>query len=103
MINTPSSRRTFLRNTVLAGGGVVLGINWLTGCKNASGDAVLAMPKEWFNFNAYLKIGENGVVTIFSPNPEFGQNEITSMPLPASAVASPPISAMPAMPPTCWI
>jgi isoquinoline 1-oxidoreductase subunit beta len=81
IINTPTSRRTFLRNSILAGGGMVIGINWLTGCKNASGDAALTMPKEWFNFNAYLKIGDNGVVTIFTPNPEFGQNVMTSMPM----------------------
>ena len=29
----------------------------------------------------YLKIGENGVVTILSPNPEIGQNVKTSMPM----------------------
>ena len=39
------------------------------------------MPKEWFDINAYLKIGDNGRVTIFSPNPEFGQGVITSMPM----------------------
>jgi len=76
-----NSRRTFLKNTLLASGGLVIGVNWLTGCKNASSEAALAMPKEWFNFNAYLKIGENGVVTIFTPNPEFGQNVMTSMPM----------------------
>lgn len=80
-IKTPYNRRSFLKNTVLAGGGMVIGFNWLTGCKPASQQEMLTMPKEWFNFNAYLKIGENGVVTIFSPNPEFGQNLITSMPM----------------------
>ncbi len=39
------------------------------------------MPEEWFELNGYLKIGENGVVTIMSPNPEFGQNVKTSMPM----------------------
>ncbi len=39
------------------------------------------MPEEWYNLNAYLKIGENGVVTIMAPNPEFGQNVKTSMPM----------------------
>ena len=60
---------------------MVIGINWLTGCKNVSGDAALTMPKEWFDINAFLKIGDNGVVTIYSPNPEFGQNVMTSMPM----------------------
>ncbi len=80
-MTTSNSRRTFLKNSVLASGGMVIGVNWLTGCKNASSEAALTMPKEWFNFNAYLKIGENGVVTIFTPNPEFGQNVMTSMPM----------------------
>ena len=35
----------------------------------------------WFEMNGYLKIGENGVVTIMSPNPEIGQNVKTSMPM----------------------
>jgi isoquinoline 1-oxidoreductase beta subunit len=39
------------------------------------------MPKEWFELNSYVKIGENGVVTLFSPNPEFGSNVKTSMPM----------------------
>jgi isoquinoline 1-oxidoreductase beta subunit len=39
------------------------------------------MPEEWHDINAFLKIGENGVVTIYSPNPEIGQNIKTSMPM----------------------
>ena len=41
----------------------------------------MAMPKEWFDINAFLKIGDNGIVTIMSPNPEIGQNVKTSMPM----------------------
>jgi isoquinoline 1-oxidoreductase subunit beta len=41
----------------------------------------LEMPDEWFEMNGYLKIGDNGVVTIYSPNPEIGQNVKTSMPM----------------------
>ena len=39
------------------------------------------LPKEWFELNGYIKIGENGLVTIMSPNPEIGQNVKTSMPM----------------------
>lgn len=39
------------------------------------------MPDEWFKINGYLKIGNNGVTTIMSPNPEIGQNVKTSMPM----------------------
>ena len=39
------------------------------------------MPEEWFELNSYIKIGNNGVVTLMSPNPEFGSNVKTSMPM----------------------
>jgi len=63
----------------MAGGGLMLSFSWL-GCEPDSKEA-LAMPKEWFELNGYLKIGENGIVTIMSPNPEIGQNVKTSMPM----------------------
>jgi isoquinoline 1-oxidoreductase beta subunit len=49
--------------------------------QNASPEEVAVMPKEWFEINGYLKIGDNGMVTIMSPNPEIGQNVKTSMPM----------------------
>ncbi len=69
-----------MKITAMAGGGMVLGFSWLAGCKPPA-DEVLELPKEWFNINGFLKIGENGVVTIMSPNPEIGQNVKTSMPM----------------------
>lgn len=75
-----SSRRSFLKNTLFAGGGIVIGFDWLAQQNLAIKDN-LALPKEWFDFNSYLKIGDNGVVTILTPNPEFGQNVMTSMPM----------------------
>jgi len=59
---------------------MMLGFSWLASCQSKPKD-VLTMPKEWFNINGFLKIGENGVVTIMSPNPEIGQNIKTSMPM----------------------
>lgn len=80
IVKTSYNRRSFLKTITAAGGGMVLGFSWLTSCTSDPED-ILAMPEEWFNINAYLKIGDNGVVTIMSPNPEFGQNVITSMPM----------------------
>ena len=80
-IKTSIGRRSFLKSSVMAGGGMMLGFSWLASCQNKTEEEVLAMPKEWFEINSYLKIGDNGVVTIFSPNPEFGQNVRTSMPM----------------------
>lgn len=58
----------------------MLGFSWLASCKPSSKE-MLTLPKEWYKINGYLKIGENGVVTIMSPNPEIGQNVKTSMPM----------------------
>ncbi len=79
-IKTSIGRRSFIKNVTLTGGGMVLGFSWLASCKSSTKE-VLAMPKEWFTINGYLKIGENGLVTIMSPNPEIGQNVKTSMPM----------------------
>ena len=75
------NRRSFFKITTLAGGGMVLGFS-MFGCKQPQEIAeVLEMPSEWYDINAFLKIGNNGVVTIFSQNPEIGQNIKTSMPM----------------------
>lgn len=81
IVKTSIGRRSFLKVSALAGGGLVLGFNSLISCANKSEVEVLALPKEWFEINGYLKIGDNGIVTIMSPNPEIGQNVKTSMPM----------------------
>ncbi|RMG20522.1 MAG: xanthine dehydrogenase family protein molybdopterin-binding subunit [Bacteroidetes bacterium] len=80
LIKTTYNRRSFFRTTALAGGGMMLGFSWLASCRPTP-EQVKNMPKEWFNINAFLKIGDNGVVTIMSPNPEIGQNVKTAMPM----------------------
>ncbi|NKI32300.1 xanthine dehydrogenase family protein molybdopterin-binding subunit [Croceivirga thetidis] len=81
--NKQLSRRAFMRNTALAGGGMVIGFNLLQSCKQK----VIVEPPvdlsllDYKDFNAFIKIAENGVVTIFSPNPEIGQGVKTSMPM----------------------
>ncbi len=82
IIKTAIGRRSFLKSSGLAGGGMMLGFSWLASCQSTKTEKeILAMPKEWFEINSYLKIGDNGVVTIYTPNPEFGQNVRTSMPM----------------------
>ncbi|MBL7473044.1 xanthine dehydrogenase family protein molybdopterin-binding subunit [Robertkochia sediminum] len=81
-IKTTIGRRSFIKSSALAGGGLMLGFSWLASCKRTEeAVAVLEMPEEWFEINGFLKIGDNGVVTIMSPNPEIGQNVKTSMPM----------------------
>tara|TARA_R110002012_G_scaffold295491_1_gene492048 strand:- start:200 stop:2461 length:2262 start_codon:yes stop_codon:yes gene_type:complete len=83
LIKTQIGRRAFIKNTSLASGGLILGFSMLNACKPKQAEtmAALEMPEEWFEMNGYLKIGDNGVVTILSPNPEIGQNVKTSMPM----------------------
>lgn len=64
------------------GGGLMLGFHW--GDSEASAMEVLsneAIAAGDQTFNSYLSISTDGVITIFSPNPELGQNIKTSFPL----------------------
>ncbi|MEM6724265.1 MAG: molybdopterin cofactor-binding domain-containing protein [Bacteroidota bacterium] len=78
---TSYNRRSFFKTAALAGGGMVLGFSWLASCNITSEQEALGLPDEWFQLNGFLKIGDNGLVTIMSPNPEIGQNVKTSMPM----------------------
>ena len=80
LIKTAIGRRAFIKNTCLAGGGMMLSFSWLASCKMTPQE-VKNLPEEWFKLNGHLKIGDNGLVTIMSPNPEGGQNVKTSMPM----------------------
>ena len=77
---TYMGRRSFIKTSVLSGGGMMVAFSWLASC-NLTTDQIKTLPKEWFKINGFLKIGENGLVTIMSPNPEIGQNIKTSMPM----------------------
>jgi len=82
IIKTTHNRRSFLKISGAAGGGMMLGFSWLAGCVSATETEVAkAIPDAWYNINAFLKIGDTGLVTIMSPNPEIGQNVKTSMPM----------------------
>jgi isoquinoline 1-oxidoreductase beta subunit len=74
------NRRSFLKASALAGGGMLLSFSWLAGC-NPTEEETSTIPKEWFELNSYIKIADNGQVTLFAPNPEFGQNVKTSLPM----------------------
>ncbi|GJM29290.1 MAG: isoquinoline 1-oxidoreductase subunit beta [Cyclobacteriaceae bacterium] len=78
LIKTKYDRRSFIKVSSLSTGGMLLGFSWLASCKP---DQVASVPKEWFDINGFLKIADNGLVTIMSPNPEIGQNVKTSMPM----------------------
>ena len=75
------SRRNFLKTSVLAGGGMLIGFNLLTACKPEVKMPVDIASLNFNDFNAFIKISDEGYVTIFSPNPEIGQGVKTSMPM----------------------
>ncbi|MES1217188.1 MAG: molybdopterin cofactor-binding domain-containing protein [Bacteroidota bacterium] len=76
-----TSRRDFIKLTSLTGGGLLLGFSWF----NAEAEMPAIMNRTNFTgdlgFNSYLSIGTDGTITIFSPNPELGQNIMTSFPM----------------------
>lgn len=75
------SRRSFIRSSALVGGGILLGVSFLNSCKEAAAPPVDIANLDFKDFNAFIKIAENGYVTIYSPNPEIGQGVKTSMPM----------------------
>ena len=72
-------RRSFLKTSAAVGGGLMVNFSWLAACQ--PGEEAASVPKEWFELNGFLKIADNGAITIISPNPEGGQNVKTSMPM----------------------
>lgn len=75
-----TSRRNFLKISSLTTGGLLIGFNWFDNSVKA---AVVAgnEAKETIAFNSYLSIATDGTITIYSPNPELGQNIKTSFPM----------------------
>src|SRR5438045_659889 len=79
---TNSSRRNFLKLAATAGGGLLLGFNWTSAgaiTPTVVSDAAIAAGS--VDFNSYLSIAPDGIVTIFSPNPEIGQGIKTAFPM----------------------
>ena len=75
------SRRNFLKTSILASGGMLIGFNLITACKPEAVMPVDIKKLNFNDFNAFIKISDEGYVTIFSPNPEIGQGVKTSMPM----------------------
>ncbi|MHA8053876.1 xanthine dehydrogenase family protein molybdopterin-binding subunit [Aquirufa sp. OSTEICH-129A] len=75
------SRRSFLKVSSLSGGGFMLGISWFASAKPVETLAELGAEPIWQELTSYIKITPDNVIKIFSPNPEFGQNVMTSLPM----------------------
>lgn len=75
-----SSRRDFLKLVAASGGGLLLGFHGL-GAGEAEAAVVDGLAANAAEFNSYLSIAPDGIVTIFSPNPEVGQGIKTAFPI----------------------
>jgi isoquinoline 1-oxidoreductase subunit beta len=73
-----AGRRSFL----ITAGGFSIGIA-LTGCASTdkSASREIKAASKYFNPNAWMSIGNNGIVTLMSPASEMGQGTMTAMPL----------------------
>jgi isoquinoline 1-oxidoreductase beta subunit len=75
------NRRSFLKSSSLAGGGLMLSFGWFSSTKAAEKIAQMGLPEEWSELAAYIKITPDNTIKILCPNPEFGQNVMTSLPM----------------------
>ncbi|MEJ1240549.1 molybdopterin cofactor-binding domain-containing protein [Chryseolinea sp. T2] len=80
-VNTSQTRRSFLKSSLLAGGGLMISFSGLTQYlrDNKAGSAEAAA--EWNEITGYIKITPDNIIKILNPNPEFGQNVMTSLPM----------------------
>jgi len=69
------SRRSFIKVTAVAGGGLLLGFSSANAATSTSG------LNEALSFNPFILISPDGFITIYSPNPEVGQGVKTAMPM----------------------
>ncbi|OIN61029.1 xanthine dehydrogenase family protein molybdopterin-binding subunit [Arsenicibacter rosenii] len=75
------SRRSFLTSSALAGGGLMLSFSWLTEARAAGKTEALNLANQWTELTGYIRITPDNVIKIMVPNPEFGQNVMTSLPM----------------------
>ncbi|HEX6739860.1 MAG TPA: molybdopterin cofactor-binding domain-containing protein, partial [Vicinamibacteria bacterium] len=73
---TDLDRRSFLRLSALAGGGLVLGLYY-----DRAGQATARAAEAAFSPNAFIRIAPDGAVTLMGKNPEIGQGIKTSLPM----------------------
>lgn len=75
------NRRAFLKASFLAGGGLMISFSGLAEYSLENKINPADLPAEWYELTGYIKITSDNVIKIFNPNPEFGQNVMTSLPM----------------------
>ena len=77
---TSLNRRSFLKSTALAGGGLMISFSWASAF-GLPGKTNEDLPAEWSELTGYIKITPDNIIKILNPNPEFGQNVMTTLPM----------------------
>ena len=81
------NRRSFLKASMLAGGGMALSVSWFSNAVAAVATTPGQLPDnsqapgQWAHLNGYIHITTDNKVKLICPNPEFGQNVMTSLPM----------------------
>ena len=78
---TTLDRRSFLKASALSGGGMLLSMSWFVKAQAADKLPASALPSPWAELTGYVRITPDNVVKLMCPNPEFGQNVMTSLPM----------------------
>ena len=78
---TSESRRSFLKSSMLAGGGLMISFSGLADYLSDGKIDKALLPESWNELTGYIKITPDNIIKILNPNPEFGQNVITSLPM----------------------
>src|SRR5687768_7231511 len=78
---TNYSRRAFLKSTALAGGGLMISFSSLAKFRLDDKVSGPDLPDQWYELTGYIKITPDNIIKILNPNPEFGQNVMTSLPM----------------------
>ena len=80
-IKTNYSRRSFLKSSALAGGGLMISFSALAKFSVEDKVSGVDLPDQWHELTGYIKITPDNIIKILNPNPEFGQNVMTSLPM----------------------
>lgn len=80
-IKTTYDRRSFLKASLMSGGGLLLSMSSLRTLAAPADQLPTTAPPDWTSLNGYVKIMPDGMVKIMANNPEFGQNVKTSLPM----------------------
>lgn len=78
---TSQTRRSFLKSSMLASGGLMISFSGLAKYMADSNINPTSLAEEWNEITGYIKITPDNIIKILNPNPEFGQNVMTSLPM----------------------